>query len=138
MALRTNTKKAIENIRAYIMDNFAPEGYTDNPPEDFTGAAAFILDAFRTEKFHLPQDMCYYHNNEFAAFVDWCSGLPSVLDTRCYYIRSAVEALGAILEETAEEKARFSEAEAEQRLTWLLYRELKKGESAAKKGGNRQ
>ena len=29
--------------------------------------------------------------------------------------------------ETAEEKARFSEAEAERRLTWLIYRELTKG-----------
>lgn len=133
MSLRTNQKKAIKNIRAYIMDNFTPEGYTDNPPEDFPGAAAFILDAFRTEKFHLPQDMCYYHNNEFAAFADWCAGLPSVLDTCYYYNRSAVEDLGAILEETAEEKARFSEAEAERKLTWLLYRELKKGEAAAKK-----
>ena len=132
--LRTNTKKSINNIRAYIMDNFMPEGYTDNPPEDFPGAAAFILDVFRVEK----KDLKYYHGNEFAAFADWCAGLPSVLDTRYYYVRSAVEDLGKILEETAEEKARFSEAEAERRLTWLLYRELKKGESAAKKGGNRQ
>lgn len=131
--LRTNTKKAIENIRAYIMDNFAPEGYTDNPPEDFTGAAAFILDVFRTEKFRLPQDMRYYHGDEFAAFAGWCQGLPSVMDTCYYYNRSAVDDLGRILEETAEEKARFGEAEAGQRLTWLLYRELKKGESAAKK-----
>lgn len=133
MALRTNTKKAIKNARAYIMDNFTPEGYTDNPPEDFQEAAAFILGAFREEKFHLPQDMRYYHGNEFAAFRDWCAGLPGVLDTCYYYNRSAVEDLGAILEETAEEKARFSEPEAEQRLTWLIYRELKKGESAAKK-----
>ena len=34
------TKKAIGNIRAYIMDNFTPENYTDNPPKDFPGAAA--------------------------------------------------------------------------------------------------
>ena len=137
MALRTNTKKASENVRAYIVKNFTPESYTDNPPEDFPGAAAFILGTFRRECSHLLSSD-YYRINEFAAFADWCSGLPSVLDTCYYYNRSAVEDLGAILEETAEEKARFSEAEAERRLTWLLYRELKKGESAAKKGGNRQ
>lgn len=129
MALRTNTKKANENIRAYIMDNFTPENYTDNPPKDFPEAAAFILGVFRAEK----QDLRYYHNNEFAAFRDWCAGLPCVLDTCYYYKRSAVDDLGAILEETAEEKARFTEAEAERRLTWLLYRELEKGESAAKR-----
>ena len=118
------TKKAIENIRAYIMGNFTPENYADTPPKDFPGVAAFILDTFRKEKM---SDFRYRDCNEFAAFTDWCSGLPSVLDTCYYYNRSAVEDLGAILEETAEEKARFSEPEAERRLTWLIYRELSKG-----------
>ena len=118
------TKKAIENIRAYIMDKFTPENYIEDPPEDFPRVAAFILDTFRKEKM---SDFRYRDCNEFAAFTDWCSGLPSVLDTCYYYNRSAVEDLGAILEETAEEKARFSEPEAERRLTWLIYRELSKG-----------
>ena len=118
------TKKAIVNIRAYIMDNFTPENYTEDPPKDFPEVAAFILDTFRKEKM---SDFRYHNCNEFAAFADWCSGLPSVLDTCYYYNRSAVEDLGAILEETAEEKARFTEPEAERRLTWLIYRELGKG-----------
>ena len=122
--LRTNTKKANENIRAYIMDNFTPENYTDNPPKDFPGAAAFILDTFRKEKM---SDFRYRDCNEFAAFTDWCQGLPAVLDTCYCYNRSAVDDLGRILEETAEEKARFTEPEAERRLTWLIYRELSKG-----------
>ena len=124
--LRTNTKKANENIRAYIMDNFTPENYTDNPPKDFPEVSAFILDTFRKEKM---SDFRFHNCNEFAAFTDWCSGLPSVLDTCYYYNRSAVDDLGAILEETAEEKARFTEAEAERHLTWLIYRELSKGAS---------
>ena len=118
------TKKAIVNIRAYIMGNFRPENYTDTPPKDFPGVAAFILDTFRKEKM---SDFRFHDCNEFAAFTDWCQGLPAVLDTCYYYNRSAVEDLGAILEETAEEKARFSEQEAERRLTWLIYRELSKG-----------
>ena len=118
------TKKAIGNIRAYIMDNFTPENYTDNPPKDFPGMAAFILDTFRKEK---TSDSRYRNCNEFAAFTGWCQGLPAVLDTCYYYNRSAVDDLGRILEETAEEKARFSEQEAERRLTWLIYRELSKG-----------
>ena len=118
------TKKAIGNIRAYIMDNFAPENYTDTPPKDFPEVAAFILETFRKEKM---SDFHYRNCNEFAAFTDWCQGLPSVLDT-CYYCnRSAIDDLGRILEETAEEKARFTEAEAERHLTWLIYRELSKG-----------
>ena len=122
------TKKAIGNIRAYIMDSFTPENYTDTPPKDFPGVAAFILDVFRKEKM---SDFRYRDCNEFAAFTDWCQGLPSVLNTCYYYNRSAVEDLGAILEETAEEKARFTEPEAERHLTWLIYRELSK--AAAKK-----
>ena len=118
------TKKAIENIRAYIMDKFTPENYTEDPPKDFPEVAAFILDVFRKEKM---SDFRYRDCNEFAAFTDWCQGLPAVLDTCYYYNRSAVDDLGQILEETAEEKARFSEQEAERRLTWLIYRELSKG-----------
>lgn len=123
------TKKANENIRAYIMGNFVPESYTNDPPKDFPEVAAFILDAFRKEKM---SDFRYHDCNEFAAFTDWCQGLPSVLNTCYYYNRSAVDDLGAILEETAEEKARFTEVEAERRLTWLIYRELSKG---AARGG---
>ena len=118
------TKKAIGNIRAYIMDNFTPANYTENPPKDFPGVAAFILDTFRKEKM---SDFHYHNCNEFSAFTDWCQGLPAVLDTCYYYNRSAVDDLGRILEETAEEKARFTEEEAERRLTWLIYRELGKG-----------
>jgi len=125
--LRTNTKKAAANIRAYIMDGFTPENYTDNPPQEFPEIAAFILDTFRSEKYWCLQDVRYYHGCERLAFRDWCAGLPSVLDTCYYYNRSAVDDLGAILEETEEEKARFTEQEAEQLLTDLIYRELTKG-----------
>lgn len=125
--LKTNSKKAAENIRDYIMDGFAPEGYTDNPPQEWQGVAAFIFDTFRNEKYHLPQDFRYYKGNEFAAFVDWCAGLPGVLDTCYYYNRSAVDDLGAILEETNEEKTRYTKEQAEKTLTRLIYGELKKG-----------
>lgn len=129
--LRTNSKKAAENIRVYIMGNFTPEGYTDNQPQKFPEIAAFILDTFRSEKYGCPQDVRYYHGIEAAAFADWCAGLPSVLDTLYFYNRSAVDDLGAILEETEQEKTRYTEQQAEQLLTSLIYRELQKGERKA-------
>ena len=125
--LRTNSKKATKNIRAYIIEGFTPDGYTDNPPQDWPEIAAFILDVFRSEKYCCLQDICYYHGSEAAAFADWCAGLPSVLDTCYFYNRSAVDDLGAILEETEQEKARYTEQQAEQLLTNLIYRELLKG-----------
>lgn len=131
--LKTNSKKAAENIRAYIMNGFTPENYTDNPPEDFPEIARFILATFKSEKYNTPEDFRYYRNNEFAAFADWCAGLPSILDTCYYYNRSAVDDLGDILEETDEEKARYTEKQAEKTLTMLIYRELKKGRRSYEK-----
>lgn len=125
--LRTNAKKAAANVQNYIMNGFTPEGYTDNPPQEFPEVAAFILDTFRNEKYYLLQDYRYYHGCEQLAFRDWCAGLPGILDTCYYYNRSAVDDLGAILEETEQEKAQFTEQKAEQLLTDLIYRELTKG-----------
>lgn len=125
--LRTNTKKARENVRNYIIAGFTPEGYTDNPPQEFPEVARFILATFKNEKYHLPRDIRYYRGNEFAAFADWCAGLAGVLDTCYYYNRSAVDDLGAILEENEEEKARYTEEQAESTLTFLIYRELTRG-----------
>ena len=115
------------NVRNYIIAEFTPEGCTDNPPQEFPEIARFILTTFRREKYHLPQDFRYYRHNEYVAFADWCTGLPGVLDTYYYYNRSAVDDLGAILEETDEEKTRYTEEKEEKTLTTLIYRELKKG-----------
>ena len=51
-----------------------------------------------------------------------------MIDTCYFYNRSAVDDLGEILEETDEEKAKYNERQAEDLLTWLIYRELLKGE----------
>lgn len=119
--LRTNTKKARENIRAYIMNGFTPENYTDTLPQEWPEIAAFILDTFRSEKAPIG---VYARMTEWERFQDWASGLPSVIDCGYYYNRSAVDDLGAILEETEAEKARFDERKAESLLTSLIYREL--------------
>lgn len=125
--LRTNSKKAVENIRGYITDNFTPENYTDKEFSEFSEIAAFILDTFRSEKYSTPGDFRYYNGNEAAAFTDWCAGLPSLLDTCYYYNRSAVDDLAVILEQTEAEKARYTdESKAEELLTALIYRELRK------------
>lgn len=125
--LRTNSKKAVENIRGYIMENFSPEDYTDKTFIDFSEVAKFILDTFRSEKYNTPEDFRYYNGNEASAFTDWCAGLPSLLDTCYYYNRSAVDDLAVILEETESEKTRYNdERKAETLLTALIYRELRK------------
>ena len=125
--LKTNSKKARENVRNYVITNFTPEGYTDNPPQEFHEIARFILTTFKNEKYSTPEDFRFYRNNELAAITDWCAGLPGVLDTCYYYNRSAVDDLGALLEESKEEKAHHTEEQAEKLLSYLIYKELTKG-----------
>ena len=130
--LKTNSKKAIENIRAYIMKNFDCSNYDvteygfTKEPETFPEIARCILTVCKLEKRYQT------YNREFDMFKDWCQGLPSLLDTCYYYNRSAVDDLAEILEESEEEKNRFTESEAEEKLTYLIYRELTKAERSGK------
>ena len=118
--LKTNSKQARENIRQYITENFTPENYTDEEITGFENIAKFILDVFKEEYGNL----ILRYNTQAEAFKDWCSGLPSVLDTCYYYNRSAVEDVKNILEETDAEASKYTEQQAEELLTSLIYREL--------------
>ena len=127
--LKTNSKKARENIRAYIMECVYTEGRDlEKEPETFPEVAAFILATFRSEKYWCIQDFRYYGGSEQKAFLDWAAGLPSVLNTCYFWNRSAVDDLGMILEESESENARYTESDAEKLLTDLIYSELLKGE----------
>ena len=118
--LRTNSKQARENIRQYIIENFTPENYTEENIQGFGNIAKFILEVFKEEYGNL----ILRYNTQQKAFENWCSGLPSVLDTCYYYNRSAVEDVKNILEETDAEASKYNEQQAEELLTSLIYREL--------------
>ena len=124
--LKTNSKQAREKIRAYIVDRFDGESYTSTPPDEWPEIAEFIYNTFKSEKYNCIQDYQYYKCNERAAFLDWCAGLPSVLDTCYYYNRPAVKDLGDILEQTETERNKYDESSAERLLTILIYNEIKK------------
>ena len=125
--LKTNSKKAIENIKNYIINNFDFTNYeeytTQEKPETFSEIAKFIYKCFIEEKRY---NDGYKHYTEQQVFFDWCSGLPSVIDTCYFYNRSAIDDLAVILEETDAEKEKYSESDAEKLLTNLIYREIKK------------
>ena len=124
--LKTNSKKAIENIKNYIVNNFDFCNYDDGTTEEpttFSEIAKFIYNCFLAEKRY---NDGYKHYSEQQIFFEWCSGLPSVIDTCYFYNRSAIDDLATILEETEAEKSKYLEADAEKLLTNLIYRELKK------------
>ena len=121
--LRTTCKKARDNIRAYILNNTDVTGYDSTEPKTFEEAALIIWTEFQTAKQY---ELCRPRTNIQECFVEWCAGLPSIIDTCYYYNRSAVNDLGELLEETEAEKAKYTESQAERMLSCLIYREISK------------
>ena len=121
--LRTNCKKAIENIRRYIVENVDFSGYDRGVDvSDWKAVKKEIWNIYTDEVGKWREKQIGRQN----AFFEWCQGLPSVLDTCHYYNRSAKNDVAEILEENEAEKEKYTEEEAEKLLTWLIFRELSK------------
>ena len=114
--LKTNSSKAIQNIRSYIIENYDGDIKVNFT---FSDMAKDIMLDFAQTYLNKNRKMTYQEQ-----FVEWCAGLPSIIDTCYYYNRSAVKDLGDILEETDEERNRFTESQAGDMLSKLIYREL--------------
>lgn len=65
-----------------------------------------------------------YSVDVYRCFKNWASGLPFILNCDYYYKVSAIDLLGDMLEETDEERNKFSESQAEEMLTLVLYKRL--------------
>lgn len=121
--LRSTCKKALTNLREYILTHTDTSNYEDLPmPSTFKEAAQVIIDTFWAEYMHGYN----LKRNHQDCFCDWLAGLPSVFDSCYYHNRSAVDDLGAILEESEAEKARYTDEQACKQLSWLIYREVTK------------
>lgn len=138
--IKSNSKQAKQNIQEYIVNHFDATNYSPNfdyitEAQADTAAGRRNVDIFSmvahaiAETFY--SEMLRYDNrykagrlSRYDLFEYWCSGLPSILDTCYYYNRSAVDDLAAILNETDDEKSRCTEAQAEKRLTQLIYKEI--------------
>lgn len=123
--LKTNSKKVIERIHNYIIENVDHKYFELEADPDFKTACELILIACENEK--------QYSRNRsgFETFKEWAQGLPSAFNTLYYYNVSAVDMLGAWLEESESEKSKYSESAAEEMITKLIYRELTKGAAKA-------
>ncbi len=112
--LRTNSKKAKENLKRYISDCWnIEEGEElrtwEETKEDIKNS--FIKEVYNTE--------WQRRQNRAAAFGDWLSGLPKAIGD--FYLSQAVQDLGDILEESEEERAKFTEDQAIKKLNYLIY-----------------
>lgn len=122
--LKTNSKKARENVIRYIMDHEntaeCAENIAENPTFDDIAAAIY-------SDFSRVTNNEAYRRMSFAdRFAEYAAGLPSIIDTCYYYNRSALDDLGEILEETEAEKEKYTESEAEKLLSMLIYREIER------------
>ena len=151
--LRTNTKKAKNNIRNWIIanctfdDDFPDyfgfpylgqyEKFTElvhnttytngiNNVDLFSVYAPAIYETFREEKGRYDKQYQAGKISEESLFVEWLEGLPGVLDTCTYLLRPNAKTIVAeILEETETERDKYTEREAENLLSYLIYREIK-------------
>ena len=123
--LRSNSKAVVEKIHQYIVDGIDPEYFGLSEAPDFPEACKLILTACENEKQYSRS------RSGFETFRDWAQGLPSAFNTCYYYNVSAVDLLADWLEETEAEKSKYSESEAEEMITRLIYRELTKGAAKA-------
>lgn len=138
MALRTNSKKAKENIQNYIRQ--AAEYLTDcgydvakYNLESFNELSACIWEVFQTEKYYSIE---YINRNRltwYEVFKDWAQGLALNLFDY-YYNVSAVDLLGNMLEQTDQERHKYNERQAEETLTRLIYREITDNRKGIKNG----
>lgn len=121
--LKTNSKKAVENVRKYIVANYHDEEQDTKQTAPFEEIAKTIYSTFVAQKWNGEKR---HYATEQSAFIDWLQGLPSILDVGYYYNREAKADLQAILEQTDEQANKYSETQSEQLLTHLIYREIKK------------
>lgn len=122
--LKTNSKKARENIRNYIVLIYDGFNYGYPETEDFPTIARIVYKTFQEEKYYSDEYARRRGMSTADLFREWAAGLPSIIDTCYYYNRSAVDDLAVILEETDTEKLKYNEQRAEWLLTNLIFREI--------------
>ena len=127
MAIRSNSKTAragvVDYIRKYSEDDLQEAGLQGCTDAEML---QYIRDQFTRE--------AVYENNLrrsgwslYTVFRDWAGGLPMGQLFVYMLRRSAVDDLGAILQETGAEKAKYTEDQAEECLTRLIFRAVQEG-----------
>lgn len=122
--LKTNSRQVKEKVKAFISQIFDASSYDR---EDLNNAPIEEQIQFiaRTCWQELGHEVKRNHSSFQEMFISWCQGLPSLIDTASYYCHSsAVDLVGDMLEQTKEERAKYSEPEAEKLLSYLIYKEV--------------
>lgn len=124
--IKSNSKKARERIRSYIIDGFHDSDYeTWNglKVDDFSIIAKIILTDFN----RVTGSDYYYRRfpSNMERFVDFTRGLPSMVNCDFWLgCEAGKDLLAAWLEETETEKNKYTEEKACVMIARMIYREL--------------
>ena len=123
--LKTNSKQAKSNVMQYIrqdvdyLEKYQKYEKTDFDLSNDNHVCSFIWNIFVEEKKY---ELEMKRFAVYEVFKEWAQGL-ALGQLFCYYYnRSAVDDLANILEENETEKSKYSEEEAEEMLTKLIFR----------------
>ena len=135
--LKSNSKEAIERIKKYVCENVDFDTDTVNEKYYYVidlekrhenGENIDIFSVYAHALYNIMYEEVILGSNVNRSikdsFIYWCEGLPSCFCTDYYINRSAVDDLGDILEQTEEQRHKYSESEAEKKLTLLIFREI--------------
>ena len=122
MALRSNSKIVRERVRSWVMETATD--YDEKPFKTFRDAAEHIDTEFIGQWYSESRSRA----NRQEAFTDWTQGGPcgGVFDFWIYYQTDHIELVGNILEDTEQERARFTYDEAARFMVYLIYSEVQK------------
>ena len=122
--LKTNSKQVREAVKNFIVENYTPENYGWKETTDFNEVKELLNTAFYDEKVKLDNRYKAGHITRQELFEEWCGGLPTIFCTDDIYLKSAVDLVGDMLEQTETERNKYTERDAEKLMVYLIYREL--------------
>lgn len=135
---KTNSKEVMEAIENKIIESYeaAEEYFSYNGKTvetEYNEICKDILSAFEIEKCKFDNRYIVGRISRQNLFIEWMSGLPTAFPVSDdIFLGSAIDWLADILDETEEEKERYTEDKAEITACNLLYRELTKHAAKAK------
>lgn len=121
--LKTNSKQARENVKRYILESTL--NWEEKPFKSFNDVSRFIFNDFE-RVFSNDLKNPYRKESDCELFIKYSQGLPLYGGVFDYWLYSGIDTLGAILEESEEEKNKYAEDKAENFITYLIYREITK------------
>lgn len=135
---KTNSKEVMKAIENKIIESYeAAEEYFSydgkTAKTEYNEICKDILTAFEIEKCKCDNRYIAGRISRQDLFIDWMSGLPTAFPVSDdIFLGSAIDWLADILDETEEEKEKYTEDKAEIAACKLFYRELEKHAEKAK------